>query len=134
MTPPALIEQPLVSDDDVVLARQTVRRMVETAGFSAVAQTMMVTAASELARNTIEHGGGGTMKAEAVSENGRSGVRLVFEDHGPGIDDIARAMQDGYSTNKGLGLGLGGTKRLVHEFVITSSPGEGTRVTITRYL
>jgi serine/threonine-protein kinase RsbT len=98
-----------------------------------VDQTKIVTAASELARNTLDHGGGGTARLEAVSDNGRAGLRLTFEDHGPGIADIALAMTDGYTTGSGLGLGLGGAKRLSNDFYLWSRTGEGTRVTITRW-
>lgn len=96
-------------------------------------QTKVVTAASELARNTLDHGGGGTARLEAVSDNGRSGLRLTFEDQGPGIPDIALALSDGYTTRGGLGLGLGGARRLSNEFDLWSRAGEGTRVTIIRW-
>jgi len=118
---------------DVVRVRQRVRERAVEAGFSLVDQTKIVTAASELARNTLEHGGGGTARIELLADGGRRGVRLICEDRGPGIADIALAMQDGYTSRNGLGLGLGGARRLVSEFDIASRPGEGTRVTITRW-
>lgn len=120
-------------NDDIVKARHLVRaRAVET-GFSLTNQTKLVTAVSELARNTFVHGGGGTMTIETLSEGTRQGVRIVFSDRGPGIPDIELAMKDGYTTAGGLGLGLGGSKRLVHEFRIVSEPGLGTTVTITHW-
>jgi len=118
--------------EDVVAVRQVVREWALVVGFSLVEQTKLVTAASELARNTVVHGGGGTVELQEV--NGpRRGIRLVFEDAGPGIKDIDAALKDGYSTRGGLGLGLGGAKRLSNEFQIFSEPGAGTRVTITRW-
>ena len=123
---------PVKSDPDVVTVRRRVREISAQLGFSLVDQTKVVTAASELARNTIIHGGGGKLQLEAL--NGpRVGLRLVFEDSGPGIPDIDLALRDGFTTGSGLGLGLGGSKRLVNEFDILSRPGEGTRVTITRW-
>jgi len=124
---------PLVSSEHIVLVRQAVRQRAIELGFSLVEQTKLVTAASELARNTILHGGGGEATIEIITDGLRSGVRLAFEDHGPGIANIAQAMKDGYSTSGGLGLGLSGAKRLSNEFAITSSPGVGTRVVITRW-
>jgi len=123
----------LQASEDIVRVRQAVRAWMVERGFSLVDQTKMVTAASELARNAMDHGGGGTMRMEALVDGGRTGIRLVFEDHGPGIPDMALAMQDGFSTAGGLGLGLGGAKRLVNEFAIHSQPGEGTRVSVTRW-
>ena len=123
----------LQASEDIVRARQAVRAWMVERGFSLVDQTKMVTAASELARNAMDHGGGGTMRMEALVDGGRRGIRLVFEDHGPGIPDMALAMQDGFSTGGGLGLGLGGAKRLVNEFEIHSQPGEGTRIAVTRW-
>jgi serine/threonine-protein kinase RsbT len=123
----------LQASEDIVRVRQAVRAWMVERGFSLVDQTKMVTAASELARNAMDHGGGGTMRMEALVDGGRRGIRLVFEDHGPGIPDMALAMQDGFSTVGGLGLGLGGAKRLVNEFAIHSQPGEGTRVSVTRW-
>jgi serine/threonine-protein kinase RsbT len=123
----------LVSSDDVVVARQAVRARAVEIGLNLVDQTKIVTAASELARNTVVHGGGGAMRIEHVVDSGRRGLRLIFEDRGPGISDIAKAMQDGYTTGVGLGLGLGGARRLSNEFHIESRPGEGTRVDIVRW-
>lgn len=123
----------LRSGADVVNARQTVRLWCVDVGFSLVDQTKMVTAASELARNTIDYGGGGTMRLDSVEDGSRRGLRLTFEDTGPGIPDVQRALQDGFTSGKGLGLGLGGARRLVNEFDISSKVGEGTRVVITRW-
>lgn len=119
--------------DDVVRARQLVRGWSSELKFSLIDQTKLVTAASELARNTLVHGGGGTMRAELVENGSKKGIRLVFEDHGPGIQNINVAMRDGYSTGSGLGLGLSGSKRLVNEFDIKSEVGRGTTVTIVRW-
>jgi serine/threonine-protein kinase RsbT len=121
------------TSNDIVRVRQRVREWSVEAGFSLVDQTKMVTAASELARNTVEHGGGGIARVELLADGGRRGVRLVCEDRGPGIPDIELALRDGYTSRSGLGLGLGGARRLVNEFGIESRPGEGTRVTITRW-
>lgn len=118
---------------DIVLVRQAVRRSAVELGWSLVEQTKIVTAASELARNTLDYGGGGTLKLEAIQEGSRRGLRLIFEDHGPGIPDVDLAIQDGFTTGSGLGLGLGGAKRLANEFTIESVVGEGTRVTIVRW-
>jgi serine/threonine-protein kinase RsbT len=123
----------LRSSADVVSVRQFVRTWAIDAGFSLVDQTKMVTAASELARNTIDYGGGGTAILELIAEGTRRGLRVVFEDKGPGIPDIQQAMTDHFTTGNGLGLGLGGAKRLVNEFHISSRVGEGTRVVITRW-
>ncbi len=123
----------LRGDGDVVRARQSVRAMCAESGFSLVDQTKMVTAASELARNTIVHGRGGTVSLESLEDGARRGVKLVFEDTGPGIADIARALQDGYTTGNGMGLGLPGSRRLVNEFEVVSQPGVGTRVTAVRW-
>src|SRR5262245_31457172 len=131
MTTPAN-SLPLISPEHVVIVRQAVRQRAIELGFSLVDQTKIVTAASELGRNTILHGGGGQATIEVVGNGTRRGVRLVFEDHGPGIANIELAMKDGYSTAGGLGLGLSGAKRLSNEFAITSGPG-GTRVVITRW-
>jgi serine/threonine-protein kinase RsbT len=123
---------PVKAEPDVVAVRRRVREVSAQLGFSLVDQTKVVTAASELARNTIIYGGGGEMKMETL--NGpRTGVRITFEDKGPGIEDIEIALRDGFTTGSGLGLGLGGSKRLVHDFEIASRIGEGTRVTITRW-
>jgi serine/threonine-protein kinase RsbT len=113
--------------------RQVVREQAIAQGFTLVDQTKIVTAASELARNTIQHGGGGAALVEVVNDGARRGLRLTFEDRGPGIPDIALAMKDGYTTGGGLGLGLSGAKRLSNEFSIASVVGEGTRVVITRW-
>lgn len=118
---------------DIVLVRQSVRQLAVELGFSLVDQTKIVTAASELARNTMDYGGGGTVKLEALQEGIRRGLRLTFEDQGPGIPDIDLALKDGYTTGCGLGLGLSGTKRLVNEFNIVSHVGKGTCVTITKW-
>lgn len=118
---------------DIVLARQVVRRRALEVGFSLVDQTKLVTAASELARNTLEHGGGGTARVELVTDGGRRGLRLICEDTGPGIADVQLALKDGYTSRGGLGLGLGGARRLVSDFAIESRVGEGTRVTVTRW-
>jgi serine/threonine-protein kinase RsbT len=123
----------LQAQEDVVTVRQAVRTSAVQIGLSLVEQTKLVTAASELARNTVIHGGGGTARLELVEQAARHGIRLTFEDRGPGIPDIPRALQDGYTTGAGLGLGLGGSKRLVNEFSIDSSPGRGTRVVITQW-
>lgn len=123
----------LQSPEHVVAVRQAVRQRAIDLGFSLVEQTKIITAASELGRNTIQHGGGGQAYLEVIHDGARRGLRLTFEDHGPGIADIAQAMRDGYSTAGGLGLGLSGAKRLCNEFAITSSPAEGTRVVITRW-
>ncbi|MGC1717821.1 MAG: anti-sigma regulatory factor, partial [Isosphaeraceae bacterium] len=121
------------SSTDIVLIRQAVRKWTTELGFSLVDQTKMITAASELARNALDYGGGGTVRLEALENGHRRGLRLTFEDQGPGIPDIDKALTDGYTTGKGLGMGLSGSKRLVNEFEIASRVGEGTRVTITRW-
>ena len=123
----------LTASEHIVIVRQAVRQKAIEIGFSLVDQTKIVTAASELARNTIQHGGGGRATIEVVSDGLRRGLRLAFEDTGPGIADIALAMKDGYSSAGGLGLGLSGAKRLSNEFSISSNPGGGTRVVITRW-
>jgi len=123
----------LRSPNDVVAVRQLVRKWAIEAGFSLVDQTKMVTAASELARNTIDYGGGGVARLELVTEGARRGLRVAFEDQGPGIPDVEKALTDHFTTGNGLGLGLGGARRLVNEFDITSRRGEGTRVVITRW-
>jgi serine/threonine-protein kinase RsbT len=121
------------SSEDVVRVRQQVRVLAVAAGLSLVDQTKIVTAASELARNTLDYGGGGTALLEVMEDVSRRGVRLVFEDHGPGIPDIQLALKDGYTTGSGLGLGLGGARRLSNEFSIDSKPGVGTKITIVRW-
>jgi serine/threonine-protein kinase RsbT len=123
---------PVTSESDIVLVRRRVREVASQVGLSLVDQTKLVTAASELARNTVVYGGGGFMQLETL--NGpRSGVRLIFADQGPGIPDIELAMRDGFTTGTGLGLGLGGAKRLVNEFEIQSTVGLGTKVALTRW-
>jgi serine/threonine-protein kinase RsbT len=124
---------PIRSSQDLVLVRQAVRTWSAELKFSLVEQTKMVTAASELARNTLDYGKGGEVKLELVQEGIRRGLRLCFEDKGPGIPDIELALRDGYTSGGGMGLGLGGAKRLVNEFDIVSNVGEGTRVTVTRW-
>jgi serine/threonine-protein kinase RsbT len=121
------------SSADVVAVRQATRALAERVGFSLVDQTKLVTAASELARNTITYGGGGSVRLEVVQNGVRRGVRLSFEDQGPGIQDVTLALKDGYTTGQGLGLGLGGARRLVNDFTIESAPGSGTRVVIARW-
>nr|WP_228053260.1 anti-sigma regulatory factor [Nodosilinea sp. LEGE 07298] len=121
------------SSADVVLVRQAVRQFAIEVGFGLVDQTKIVTAASELARNTLDYGGGGTVKLETLQEGGRRGLRLTFEDQGPGIADIEMALKDGFTTGGGLGMGLGGAKRLANEFEIESVVGEGTRVIVVRW-
>jgi serine/threonine-protein kinase RsbT len=124
---------PIRSDSDVVMVRQQVRSWAVNLGFGLVDQTKIVTAASELARNALIYGGGGAMTLETLNNGVRKGLRLTFEDHGPGIADTELAMKDGYTTGTGLGLGLSGAKRLSNEFELYSKPGEGTRITITRW-
>lgn len=124
---------PIRTSDDVVQVRQRVRSSALEAGLSLVDQTKIVTAASELARNTLIYGGGGTMRIEVIADGIKRGVRLTFEDQGPGIADIQLALTDGYTTGNGLGLGLSGAKRLSNEFSIDSQVGAGTRVTIARW-
>lgn len=127
------VELPLQAQEDIVAVRQAVRTLAVEAGLSIIDQTKIVTAASELARNTLVYGRGGTATLETVDEGHRRGVRLTFEDRGPGIPNIDLALRDGYTTGGGLGLGLGGAKRLSNEFHIRSAPGEGTRVTIATW-
>ena len=124
---------PLQSGEDVVRLRKVVRERAIAVGFSLVDQTKFVTAASELGRNTIQYGGGGEASIAALANGTRRGLRLEFVDRGPGIKDIAQALQDGFTTGGGLGLGLSGAKRLSDEFHIESEPGKGTRVVITRW-
>jgi serine/threonine-protein kinase RsbT len=119
--------------EDVVAVRQAVRRKAVSLGFGLVDQTKVVTASSELARNALDHGGGEVAHLEILENERRSGLRLIFEDQGPGIADIAQALRDGYTSGAGMGLGLGGSKRLSHEFEINSQPGAGTRVSIVRW-
>jgi serine/threonine-protein kinase RsbT len=124
---------PLLAEADVVAVRQAARKWSVELSFNLIDQTKLVTAASELARNTLLHGGGGSMQAELVEEGFRRGLRLTFEDSGRGIPDIELALKDGYTSGGGLGLGLGGSRRLVNDFEIHSLVGEGTRVVITRW-
>src|ERR1700760_535104 len=124
---------PLKTSNDVVMARQKVRQWAIELKFSLVDQTKLVTAASELARNTLDYGLGGEMTIEVVAAGARSGLRPTFEDHGPGIPDIEQALKDGYTSGSGMGLGLGGSRRLVNEFKIESEVGKGTRVTVVRW-
>jgi serine/threonine-protein kinase RsbT len=124
---------PLRTEDEVVRVRQVAREWSISLGFGLVDQTKIVTAASELARNTVIYGGGGMVRLEALNDGPRRGLRLTFEDKGPGIPDIPLALKDGYSTGTGLGLGLSGAKRLMSEFEIESAPGQGTRVAVTRW-
>ena len=124
---------PIASSSDVVLARQKVRQWAIEMKFTLVDQTKLVTAASELARNALEHGKGGQMVIEQVENSIKSGLKLVFEDRGPGISDVNAALRDGFTTGGGMGLGLGGSKRLVNDFQIETEPGKGTRVTVVRW-
>lgn len=121
------------ASEDIVIVRQAVRQRAVELGFNLVDQTKIVTASSELARNTLMYGGGGRLLMETVENGTRSGLRLIFEDEGPGIPDIGQALKDGFSSGNGLGLGLGGAKRLSHEFEVQSELGRGTRVTIVRW-
>jgi len=123
----------LLNEQDIVRTRQAVRKITQELGFSLVDQTKMVTAASELARNTVVYGGGGEVLVDVLSEGTRTGLRLQFVDQGPGIPDLGLAMTEGWTSGKGLGLGLTGAKRLSNEFEIESQPGRGTRVTIIRW-
>jgi serine/threonine-protein kinase RsbT len=124
---------PLRTEEDIVASRQKVRTMSQMLKFSLVDQTKMITAASELSRNTVVHGGGGEMHWEVLDDGVRRGLRLVFEDQGPGIADMKLALTDGWTSGGGMGLGLPGSKRLVHEFDVQSTPGVGTRVSIVRW-
>jgi serine/threonine-protein kinase RsbT len=125
--------QPIQTSEDVVRVRQLARERAVAQGFSLVDQTKLVTAASELARNTLEYGGGGEVSIEVLNDGVRKGVRLTFSDKGPGIANVEQALKDGFTTGSGLGLGLSGARRLSNEFSIDSKPGEGTRVAITRW-
>jgi serine/threonine-protein kinase RsbT len=125
--------QPLRTSNDVVLARQKVRQWAIELRFTLVDQTKLVTAASELARNTLDHGRGGQMTIESLTNGARSGLRLTFEDQGPGIPNIEQALKDGFTSGNGMGLGLGGSKRLVNEFSIQSEVGKGTKVEVARW-
>ncbi|MCV9918032.1 MULTISPECIES: ATP-binding protein [Pseudomonas] len=125
--------QPVRLEQDVVLARQLARRIASDCGMRLVDLTKLVTAVSELARNTVVYGGGGDMDWQVIEDAGRVGVRLVFRDEGPGIADVKLALTDGWTSGSGLGLGLTGARRLVDEFELDTAPGQGTRVTITRW-
>lgn len=124
---------PLRSEEDIVGARQAVRQLTQALKFSLVDQTKMITAASELARNTLVHGLGGQMRWETLDDGLKRGLRLHFEDKGPGIQDLSLALKDGWTSGGGMGLGLPGSKRLVNEFELESAPGAGTRVSIARW-
>ncbi|RFU40056.1 anti-sigma regulatory factor [Actinomadura logoneensis] len=129
------VELPIVSNEDVVRVRQLVRAVAAEAGMSLVDQTKIVTAASELARNTFVHGGGGSARVESVvNARGRAGVRLVVTDNGPGIPDIDKALTEGWTSGSGLGLGLPGARRLADEFELDTKAGEGTTVTVTKWI
>jgi serine/threonine-protein kinase RsbT len=123
----------LLTEQDIVMSRQTVRKLTQELKFSLVDQTKLITAASELSRNTVVYGGGGEMRWQVVRDGAKTGLRLAFEDRGPGIADIGLALTDGWTSGKGLGVGLPGSRRLVNEFEIRSVVGEGTCVTITRW-
>jgi serine/threonine-protein kinase RsbT len=123
----------ITTSGDIVRVRQLVRGLAISLGFSLVEQTKMVTAASELARNALDHGGGGNVRMQALNNETRRGLKLTFSDEGPGIADLEQALKDGFSTGSGMGLGLSGAKRLANEFEIESAPGQGTKVMITRW-
>jgi serine/threonine-protein kinase RsbT len=123
----------VMTEQDIVMSRQLVRKLTQELKFSLVDQTKLITAASELSRNTVVYGGGGAMRWEIVTQGARTGLRLQFEDKGPGIPDVQLALTDGWTSGKGMGMGLSGSKRLVNEFEIRSVVGEGTCVTITRW-
>ena len=125
---------PIATSGDVVLVRNAVRAAAERLGFRHIDVTKFVTATSEIARNTLVYGGGGTAEVECVEANRRSGIRVIFEDHGPGIADLSLALREGYTTGGGLGLGLSGAKKLVDEFEIDSEVARGTRVTMIKWL
>ncbi|HEY1500081.1 MAG TPA: anti-sigma regulatory factor [Acidobacteriaceae bacterium] len=133
MSQPRVETLPLKTSNDVVYARQKVRQWATELRFGLVDMTKLVTAASELGRNALDHGKGGEMRIEQVGNGPRVGLKLTFEDQGPGIADIEMALKDGYTTGSGMGFGLGGSKRLVNEFAIESAPGKGTRITVVRW-
>lgn len=133
MTPARSGTHPILIEQDVVLARQLARKLCQECGMRLIDLTKLVTAVSELARNTVVYGGGGHMDWDIIEDLARTGLRLTFRDEGPGIPDIKLAMTDGWTSGGGLGLGLTGAKRLVDEFVLDTAPGQGTRVTITRW-
>jgi serine/threonine-protein kinase RsbT len=124
---------PLLTEQNIVASRQMVRALCQDLKLSLVDQTKMITAASELSRNTLIHGGGGRMRWEFVERNGRRGLLLHFEDEGPGIPDLGLALTDGWTSGSGMGLGLPGSKRLVNDFEVASTVGQGTRVSITKW-
>ncbi|MFJ9249178.1 anti-sigma regulatory factor [Streptomyces sp. NPDC101776] len=124
---------PIARSGDLVHVRQAIRALAQRCGLSLVDQTKIITAASELARNTLTYGGGGSVRAGAVNANGKRGVAAVFEDSGPGIADVRQAMTDGWTSGGGLGLGLSGARRLVDDFELRTAPGEGTAVTIVKW-
>lgn len=125
--------QPVLIEQDVVLARQTARKLAQECGMRLIDLTKMVTAVSELARNTMVYGGGGDMDWQILEDGLRTGLRITFRDEGPGIPDLKLAMTDGWTSGNGMGLGLTGAKRLVEEFELDTAPGAGTRITITRW-
>jgi serine/threonine-protein kinase RsbT len=133
LTEPTTGSVPLLGERDIVMCRQTVRKLTQQVKFSLVDQTKMITAASELSRNTVVYGGGGEMRWEIVQEGLRTGVRLAFEDKGPGIPDVELALTDGWTSGTGMGVGLSGSRRLVNDFDLRTAPGEGTCVTIARW-
>ena len=133
MPPPPAEVVEIRTSTDVVQVRQSVRALAAQLGFSLIDQTKIVTAASELARNTLEHGGGGTATLEVVAQGLKKGLRLTFADSGPGIPDVKLALTDGYTTGGGMGLGLSGSKRLVNELDIQTAVGQGTKVSITKW-
>lgn len=133
MTTPPSGSMPLRSEHDIVMCRQTVRVLTQGLNFSLVEQTKMITAASELSRNALIHGGGGEMRWQSLSQGPRQGLRLWFEDQGPGIPDVELAQRDGWTSGGGLGIGLPGSRRLVNEFELQTVVGQGTCVTITRW-
>lgn len=129
----SVVRVEIADNQDVVIVRQRAREHAQRAGLSLLDTTKLVTAASELARNTLEHGGGGWAELEVVSDGQRRGIRMRFVDDGPGIADVELALKDGYTSGKGLGLGLGGSRRLVNEFDIETAAGQGTKVTVIRW-
>ena len=136
MSPPAsheLIALPVRSEDDVLVVRQRTRKLAALCGFDLHEQTRLATAVTAIARNALDYGGGGSVRLDLLQNDTKRGLRLVFEDEGPGIADVDLALRDGYTTGNGMGLGLGGSRRLVQEFDVDSRPGEGTRVTIVRW-
>ena len=133
-TEPTLGTAPLLAERDIVMCRQMVRKLTQQIKFTLVDQTKMITAASELSRNTVVYGGGGQMRWEIVTQGIRTGLRLWFEDKGPGIPDIDLALTDGWTSGSGMGLGLSGSRRLVDQFELESEPGKGTRVAITKWI